>query len=525
MSNSKLTTTLLVILDGWGVPSKKEVSAITPETAPNFYGWHKKFPYTELEASGEAVGLFKGQAGNSEAGHLNIGAGRIVKQDALYVSDAIEDGTFFKNIAFQQAIHHVKKYNTAVHIMGLLSNHNSAHSRPEHLYALLELCKRENVSKVYLHLFTDGRDSGPHDAHIHLQKLREHFCGSEKIASIMGRLYAMDRNKNWDRIEVAYDAIVSGIAPYKASSAEEAIDMAYKRGESDEFIVPTLIAEDGKTVYSVNNNDVVFFFNLRSDRARQLTKAIAQADFEKANPDVFVRSKIPENIRFVAMTDFGPELNSVLTAFPSRDIKNGLVQTLCPHKQLYIAETEKYAHITYFLNGGYAQHFCDEQFVKIESDPLINYSAKPEMKASVIADYIIRALKDHRYEFIAVNFANADMVGHTGDIEAAKKAIKTLDFELGRVVTALLKEGGRGIITADHGNAEYMVDLETNKPDTEHSTSKVPCFLIVPHHEYKKFGIPHTAKLRSGSLSNVAPTVLKLMNIDKPKEMVAKPLF
>lgn len=525
MSNAKLTTTLLIILDGWGISSKKEFSAITPETAPNFYSWKKKFPYTELEASGEAVGLFKGQAGNSEAGHLNIGAGRVVKQDALYVSDAIDDGTFFKNTAFQQAIHHVKKYNTAVHIMGLLSNHNSAHSRPEHLYALLELCKREEISKVYLHLFTDGRDSGPKDAMIHLQKLREHFCGSEKIASIMGRLYSMDRNKNWDRIQVAYDAIVAGVAPYRAESAEKAVEMAYERGETDEFIVPTLISETNQSVISVNNNDAVLFFNLRSDRARELTKAIAQADFEQANPDVFIRSKVPQNIRFVAMTDFGPELNSVLTAFPSRDIPHGLVQTLCPRRQLYIAETEKYAHITYFLNGGYSQHFCDEQFVKIESDPLINYSTKPEMKAEVIADYIIRALKDHRYEFIAVNFANADMVGHTGDLAAAQKAVNTLDFQLERVVAALLKEGGRGIITADHGNAEQMVDPETNKPDTEHSTSKVPFFVIVPHHEYKKFGIPHTAKLRTGALANVAPTILKLMGIDKPKEMAAKPLF
>jgi 2,3-bisphosphoglycerate-independent phosphoglycerate mutase len=374
MSHKNFNTTLLVILDGWGVSDKKQISPspIRADTAPHFFSWLKKFPYTELEASGEAVGLFKGQEGNSEAGHLNIGAGRIVKQDALYISDAIEDGSFFKNAAFQQALHHVKKYQTAVHVMGLLSNHNSAHSCPEHLYALLELFHQEKIPQVYLHLFTDGRDSGTMDAPLHLKKLREHFYGTEKVASIMGRFYPMDRNRNWDRIEKAYNTIVSGVALYSATSPEEALMQAYERGETDEFISPTVIVEYGKPTATVGDNDALFFFNLRSDRARQLTKALVQKDFEEMHTGVFVRERIPQNTRFVAMTDFGPELPGVLIAFPSRDVKNGLVATLCPRKQLYIAETEKFAHITYFLNGGFAQHFCDEQFVKVESDPLIN---------------------------------------------------------------------------------------------------------------------------------------------------------
>jgi len=525
MSQKKLTTTLLIILDGWGIPNKKQKTPIREEIAPHFFSWKKKFPYTELDASGETVGLFKGQEGNSEAGHLNIGAGRVVKQDARYITDSIDDGTFFKNPAFLQALHHVKKYDTKVHIMGLLSNHNSAHARPEHLYALLDMCHREGIKKVYLHLFTDGRDSGTKDALIHFRELQKHFYGNEKVASVMGRFYAMDRNKNWDRIAQAYDTMVRGEAKYTASTFEEAVEAGYERGESDEFISPTIIADDKKNSTYIQDNDAVFFFNLRSDRARQMTKAFSQVDFESINKNVFIRKYVPHNIRFVAMTDFGPELQGVLIAFPSRNVKNGLVQTLGAHKQLYIAETEKYAHITYFLNGGYAQHLGDEQFVKIESDPVLDYSKKPYMKAATIADYVVKALKSHHYEFIAVNFANADMVGHTGNFEATEKAIAILDVELNRIVTTLLKEGGQGIITADHGNAEEMINLKTGAPDTEHSVNKVPLFLIVPHRDYKKLGISHTAKLRKGSLANVAPTVLKMMKIPKPKEMKAKSLF
>ncbi len=525
MSQTKLTTTLLVILDGWGVTSKKQLSAIRPETAPNFFGWNKKFPYIELDASGEAVGLFKGQEGNSEAGHLNIGAGRVVKQDGVYISDAIEDGTFFKNNAFIQAFHHVKKYKTKVHLMGLLSNHNSAHACPEHIYALLDLCRREGISEVYLHLFTDGRDSGVHDAPEHLKKLREHLTGTEKIASIMGRFYAMDRNKNWDRMSLAYHAMVMGESRFSATTAEQALEEAYKRGETDEFVSPTvMVDEQNKPVGCIDDNDIMIFFNLRSDRARQLTKSFVQTDFEKENADVFTRKKIPHNTRFVAMTDFGPELDGVFIAFPSRDIHHGLVETLCPLKQLYVAETEKYAHITYFLNGGYSHHFCGEQFVKIESDRVESYSLRPEMKARLVSDYIIHAIKDHRFDFIAVNFANADMVGHTGDFKAVERAVKILDEELGRIVETLLKEGGRGIITADHGNAEEMQN-DNGAPNTEHSTNKVPCYLLVHHRDFKRYGIPHTGNLRKGKLANIAPTILKLMHIKQPKDMTAKPLF
>lgn len=518
-------TTVLIILDGFGIADpKKKGNAITPKTAPHYFSWLKKYPNTQLVAHGTAVGLFKGQEGNSEAGHLNIGAGRVVKQDALYVSDAIKDGTFFKNNAFHEALHHVKKYKTAVHVMGLLSNHNSAHSTPEHLYALLDLFHQEGVQKVYLHLFTDGRDSGQHDAGAHLQKLVSHFHGNEKIATVMGRLYGMDRNKNWDRTQAAYKAMVFGKAERAVASAEEALTLAYNSGETDEFIVPTVILEGKKPVATIRDNDAVFFFNLRSDRARQLTKAFVQSNFESANGGSFRRGKFPKNIRFVAMTDFGPDLPGVLTAFPSRDVPNSLVQVLCPRRQLYVAESEKFAHVTYFLNGGYAQHFCDERWVKIASGTAKSFEVDPAMKAKELGRYVSKAIEQKVYDFIAVNFANADMVGHTGDLAAAEKSIAALDGALGAMVETVLKEKAVLIITADHGNAEEMRNLKTGEVDSEHSVNPVPFIVIAAPAELKALGVK-TKKLRKGILADVAPTILKIMSMKKPREMTGKALF
>lgn len=507
-------------MDGWGIASpKNKGNAITPKTAPNYFAWLKSFPHAELSASGEAVGLQKNQEGNSEAGHLNLGAGRVVKQDALYIYDAIADGTFFKNNAFNQALHHVKKYGTAVHVMGLLSNHNSAHSCPEHLYALLELFRRHGIEKVFLHLFTDGRDSSQHDAPQHLEKLKAHLNGNEKIATIMGRFYAMDRNKEWGRVEAAYNAIVFGKSRVTAPSASEAVVQAYNRGETDEFIQPTVILEKSKPVSAIKDNDAVFFFNLRSDRARELTKAFVQPDFEKINPGAFDRDGVPQNTRFVAMTDFGPDLPGVLTAFPSRDVKNSLVQMLCPRTQLYIAESEKFAHVTYFFNGGYAQHFCDERWVKVDSEHVKSYSERPQMNARVVADMVIDAIEHGLYEFICVNFANPDMVGHTGDLEAGETAVTTVDREVNRVIKVLRRHEGQGIITADHGNIEEMVNLKTGEIDTEHSVNPVPCFLVGVK------GLAKSKKLSKGKLADVAPTLLKMMGIKKPEEMTGKSLY
>ena len=517
--------TLLIILDGFGLPSAgKKETVVTAKNMPNFFSWWKKFPHAELIASGEAVGLFKGQEGNSEAGHLNLGAGRVVKQDARYISDAIADGTFYKNGAFRQAAHHLKKYNTAAHVVGLLSNHNSAHSSPEHLYALLEFLAREKITKVYLHLFTDGRDSGTHDAIQHLKKLEQHLRGSEHIASMMGRLYGMDRNKIWNRIKSAYEAVVIGRGMHQAPTALAALEQGYNRGETDEFIQPTVIPVKGRLV-TIANNDAVFFFNLRSDRAREFTKAVVQPDFEKINPGAFKRERVPKNIRFVAMTDFGPDLPGVLTAFPSRDIPNSLVVALCPRRQLYIAESEKFAHITYFFNGGYAQHFCDEEWVKIASARVADFDGQPAMQATAIADRVVQALEKENFEFIAVNFANADMIGHTGNATAAQEAVRVLDRELGRVIDALLRVGGNGLLTADHGNIEQLIDKKTGEVDTEHSTNPVPCIIFAPKQQLSAWKLATGRKLPGAKLANVAPTILKMMGLAKPKEMSAKTLF
>ncbi|OGH90071.1 MAG: phosphoglycerate mutase (2,3-diphosphoglycerate-independent) [Candidatus Magasanikbacteria bacterium RIFOXYD2_FULL_36_9] len=512
----EIKTTVLVILDGWGVGRKDNtLDPIVPEHAPNYFDFLKKYPNTLLQASGEAVGLFKGQEGNSEAGHINLGAGRVVKQDGLYVSDAIVDGTFFKNNAFEQAVHHVKKFKTSIHLMGLLSNHNSAHSCPEHLYALLDLLHREKITNVYLHLFTDGRDSAQHDAVRHLENLRTHLYGNEKIATMMGRLFAMDRNKNWKRTKYAYEALVLGKGQ-TANGAEDALLKAYNRGETDEFIYPTIILENKKPVAVIKDNDSVIFFNLRSDRAREITKSIVQKDFEKVNPGAFKRTRVPKNIRFVALTDFGPDLPGVLTAFPSRDVDNSLVQFLCPRKQLYVAESEKFAHVTYFFNGGYAQHFCDEDWVKIPTPTAENYENIPEMNAKGVGDKVVDAINSGKYEFITCNFANADMVGHTGNFKAAQEAVKSIDLQLGRIVQALTVNKGQGIITADHGNIEEMLNIRTGGIDTEHSLNPVPC--IVVGSKAKKIR-------KLGKLADVAPTILRMMGIKKPKEMTGKSLI
>jgi 2,3-bisphosphoglycerate-independent phosphoglycerate mutase len=518
------TTTVLIILDGWGMADPKQKgNAITPKTAPNFFTWWKQYPHTLLDASGAAVGLPKDQEGNSEAGHLNIGAGRVVKQDVLYISEAIKDGSFFKNNALLEAIAHIKKNKSAAHVMGLLSNHNSAHSCPEHVFALLDLLHAEGIKKVYLHLFTDGRDSGQHDAPHHLKKLQQHFHGTEKIATIMGRLYGMDRNKIWHRTRKAYEAMVEGKGKI-AASAVEAITQAYNSGESDEFISPTVIAHKGKPVATIDNKDAIFFFNLRSDRTRQITKAFVQPKFENENGGTFKRKKVLKNAAFVAMTDFGPDLSNILTAFPSRDVQNSLVQVLCPRRQLYLAESEKFAHITYFFNGGYAQHFCDERWVKIASDRVKDFETDPAMEADKIAAYAVKAIEGKEYEFIAINFANADMVGHTGNLEAGEEAIRILDSALSRIIKAGLKAGASCIITADHGNAEEMRNLSTDEIDTEHSVRPVPFVVIAPPVVSRQWKLK-THNLKKGKLADVAPTILKIMGIKKPKEMTGRSLL
>ena len=519
LDKQNLIPTVLVILDGFGlVDPKRKGNAITPATAPNIFGLMNKYPASILAASGKDVGLFAGQPGNSEAGHLNIGAGRVVKQDLLIISEAIADGTFFKNEAFKQALFHVKKYKRAVHVLALLTNRTSAHARPEHLYAMLEFFRREKQDEVYLHLFTDGRDSAQQAALDFLRELRGEMQNHEKIATVTGRFYAMDRNRVWERTKRTYEAIVCGRGR-AAKSAREAVEASYRRGETDEFIEPTVILEGRRPAGLFRDNDAIYFINARSDRARQLTKAFVQPDFQKQNKGAFKRAKFPKNTRFVAMTDFGPDLPGIFTAFSSPDVPRALSLAINDnYKQLYISESEKYAHITYFINGGFAASLNGEEREVVKSDTVKSYAGKPEMRAGEVTDKIAAYLKNNKYNFICVNYPNADMVGHSGDFEAAKRAVRFLDAQVKRLVDEVVeKKGGQLFLLADHGNAEEMVNLKTGAPLTEHTNNPVPFLIVRKGLEGKK--------LKSGRLGDAAPTIFKLMGVEKPSEMTGKCLL
>lgn len=507
---------VLIVLDGWGAgPDDRHGNAIRAANTPVFDTLYRKYPNTTLKCWGKYAGLPGNQIGNSEAGHLNIGAGRVVKQDSVYVSDSIKDGTFFKNTAFKEAIEHTKQNGNRLHLVGLLSNGDSAHSSPDHLLALVDLARKERVGKVFIHIFTDGRDSSRFGALKILDKVERYLRPNERIASVMGRFYGMDRNKIWTRTELAYNAIVCGegiVAP----DAKTAILWAYNRGETDEFIIPTLMRDgDGELVAQIRDKDSIIFFNLRSDRTRQLTKAFVQPNFENENSGTFRRSCVPENIKFVAMTDFGPDLPHILTAFPSRDVKNGIVETVGSHglRQLHIAESEKFAHITYFLNGGYARPVAGEDRIKVASPDVPRYDMVPEMGSYQITSKVIDAIRSDEYDFVAVNFAAPDMIGHTGNFQAAIQTVEIIDECVGKIVRVVLDKGGVVAVTADHGGIDEMVDAETGEIITKHSRNPVP-FILVDKKDYK------TIKLKNdGALGNIAPTILKVMGIPASKEM------
>ena len=513
---------ILIILDGWGMSKEKRGNAILQAKTPNFDYYWNHFPKTQLCAHGGCVGLPDEQDGNSEAGHMNLGAGRVVLQDSVYISQSIEDGTFFKNTAFLEAIKHLKKHNAKLHLMGLLSGKESPHMSPEHLYALLELAKREGVQKIILHLFTDGRDSSQHGAPKFLKTLREHFKDHQtffEVGSVVGRALAMDRKKDWQNIEKAYNLITLGEGE-KVQSAEEAISRAYNKGLTDEFIPPSIIVSNGKPVGTIDDNDAIIFFNLRSDRARELTKVFVQPDFENHNHGTFKRKKILKNIKFVAMTDFGPDLPNILTAFPSRDVQNSLPFALKDFSQLYIAEAEKYAHVTYFFNGGYADPVAGEERIRIPSPNILRYNEKPEMSAGEVTKVVTKKIKSKKYNFICLNFANPDMIGHTGDFKAGIKCCEIIDKYLEKVVSTALKNDFISIITADHGNIEEMINLKTGEIDTKHSKNPVPFILVGESSKTKGIKMK-----KGGGLANVAPTVLKLMELSKPKEMKEQSLL
>lgn len=521
LANIKVTKNnlpmILIILDGWGLAKPDKGNAVTLAKTPVMDGLVKNYPYTKLEASGKFVGLPPGQDGNSEAGHMNIGAGRIAEQDVVRISKNINNGTFFKNPAFMEAVRHVEKNKSQIHLMGMLANNMSAHSDPDHLLALITLLKKKGINNVNLHLFTDGRDSPKYSSIKLIHELEKTFTSGETVNTIIGRFFAMDRTKKWARTEKAYNALVLGGCKGDecnlSKDAETAITEAYNRGENDEFIEPYIITKNNKPTARISDNDSVIFFNLRSDRARQIAKVFVQKDFNEKNPGSFIRKKVLKNLRFVAMTDFGPDLDHILSAFPSPDITETLPVELADFRQLYIAESEKYAHVTYFFNGGFPDPVVGESRILIESPDVKSYDETPAMSTKKLTEAVIKNLQEKNFDFTVLNIAAPDMVGHTGNLLAGIKCCEEVDRYLGEIVDAYLKANGTLIVTADHGNVEEMINLKTGEINTEHTTNPVPFIVIKNHFEEK-------IKLRAdGVLGDVAPTILDLMGVVKPKTM------
>ena len=492
---------LLCILDGWGISDDTKYNAVYSANTPNYDNFMKNMSHTTIHADGLNVGLPEGQMGNSEVGHLNIGAGRIVYQELTRINKAIAEGDFFKNEEFLYAINHVKKNNSSLHIYGLVSS-GGVHSAMNHLEALIKMAADNGLSDVYVHAFLDGRDTPPESAETFLAEVEETLkkYNLPKIASIIGRYWAMDRDKRWDRIEKAYNCLVLGEGN-KANDSKEAILNSYKNGKTDEFVEPVNIG--GKRI---SDNDAVIFFNYRPDRAREITRAMALKDF-----DGFNRKKVLNNLYYVCMTQYD-ETFGLPVAFKPQKLVNILGEVLDANniKQFRTAETEKYAHITFFFNGGVEEPNKLETRKLVASPKVATYDLKPEMSAYEVCDNVLEALDNKDYGFILVNFANPDMVGHTGVMEAAVKACSAVDECVGKIAEKALKNGVKMIITADHGNAEWMFNEQTNAPQTAHTTNIVP-FIIV---DSEKYNLKET-----GALCDIAPTILDLMGIKQPSEM------
>ncbi|WP_094227512.1 2,3-bisphosphoglycerate-independent phosphoglycerate mutase [Methanolobus psychrotolerans] len=503
---------LLMILDGWGYTPEEQGNAIMASRTPVLDSLLEKYPSCLLVVSGEGVGLPEGQMGNSEVGHLNIGAGRIVYQDLTRINRDIKDGSFFKNQVLLEAMDHVTRNDSSLHLMGLFS-YGGVHSHMDHMRALVEMAKSKGVGKVYIHAFLDGRDVPPQAA-LEDMKKHEEFCRSTaiaKTATVCGRYYAMDRDKRWERTELAYNALTNGEGIF-AKDAVSAVTQAYERGDNDEFIKPTVIVgKDGKPVATIKDRDTVIFFNFRPDRARQMTYAFVDRDF-----DAFERKVRPE-VHYVCMAEYDKKLD-VPIAFPPESFENTLGEVLSRHnkKQLRIAETEKYAHVTFFFNGGVEEKNEGEDRCLIPSPNVATYDLKPEMSAYEVTDELVKRIVSGNYDVIILNFANMDMIGHTGIIKAAIKAIETVDECVGKIVTVILEKCGNAIITADHGNAEKMIDYNTGKPHTAHTSNPVRCILVSGE---------NGLELRDGKLSDIAPTMLDILGIEKPEQMTGKSLI
>ena len=508
--------TALIILDGFGYREEKQYNAILTDGAVNFMRLWKEYPHTLIGASGMDVGLPDGQMGNSEVGHTNIGAGRIVYQELTRITKAIQDGDFFENPAFLGAIENCKAHDSALHFMGLCSD-GGVHSHLEHLYALVELAKRNGLKKVYVHCFMDGRDVPPSSGKMYLEqldaKLKEIGCG--KIATVMGRFYAMDRDNRFERVERAYAALTYGEG-FTASSGPEAMQLSYDRGDTDEFVQPTVVLTDGKPTATIGANDSVIFFNFRPDRAREISRAYIFEDFNG-----FERRFGFFPLYYVSMTQYDKTFENALhVAFKPQSLANTFGAYVADKglSQLRIAETEKYAHVTFFFNGGVEAPNANEDRCLIPSPKVATYDLKPEMSAYEVAAEAKARIESGKYDVMILNFANPDMVGHTGVMDAAVKAVHAVDECLNTVVNAILATGGRCIVTADHGNCELMWDEAQNAPFTAHTTLPVPCMLID--------NTRRDVTLRKGGrLCDLAPTLLELLGLPIPAEMTGKSLL
>ncbi len=508
----KARPNLLMILDGYGANAECTGNAINLAVKKNIDELFQKYPNTTIGASGMDVGLPDGQMGNSEVGHLNMGAGRIVYQELTKITKEIKEGLFFHNAALEKAMDHALTNNSALHLLGLLSD-GGVHSHITHLYAIIDMAKEKGIKKIYIHTLLDGRDVPPQSAGIYFEMLEDYLtkAGTGRIALISGRYYGMDRDNRWERVQKFYDAMTLGVGE-KAGSAAAALENSYEKGVNDEFVLPTLICKANGEADTVQDNDSIIMFNFRPDRAREITRCFVDPKFNGFN-----RTKVMSNLCYVCMTQYDAEMPNVLVAFPPQSLRNTLGEYLSGLglTQLRIAETEKYAHVTFFFNGGVEAPNNGEDRILIPSPKVATYDLQPEMSAYLVTEKVVEKIKDNFYDVIILNFANSDMVGHTGNIQATKKAIEALDECIPQVINAVLEMGGQVILTADHGNADCMIDEEGNTV-TAHSLNPVP-FLVISKEP--------VSIMEGGVLADVAPTLLDLMGIDKPSEMTGHSLL
>ena len=505
--------TVLMILDGYGLNDRHDGNAVYEAKTPVMDGLMKDYPFVKGNASGLAVGLPDGQMGNSEVGHMNMGAGRIVYQELTRITKEIQDGDFFKNEALLTAMKNAKDNDSAIHFMGLLSD-GGVHSHNTHLYGLLEMAKREGLKKVYVHCFLDGRDTPPASGKEFVEQLEAKMkeIGVGEIGVISGRYYAMDRDNRWDRVELAYKALTKGEG-VEGTDAAEAVQASYDAEKTDEFVLPTVLKKDGKPVATIQDKDSVIFFNFRPDRAREMTRAFCDDEFTG-----FARAK-RIHTTYVCFVDYDETIPNKLVAFKKETIKNTLGEFLAAHgkTQARIAETEKYAHVTFFFNGGVEEPNPGEDRILVKSPKVATYDLQPEMSAPAVCEKLTDAIRSGKYDVIIVNFANPDMVGHTGVENAAVKAIEAVDECVGKAVEAIKEVDGVMFICADHGNAEQLIDYKTGEPWTAHTTNPVPFILVNAGEGY--------GLREGGCLADIAPTLIELMGMEQPKEMTGKSLL